>query len=103
MGASIDAPSATTEDTTEDEVEDAGTIAAPTRSGTTGLVRTVGRTSLVRAHGGTSLTRTALRAMLVSLHCRHHQGGTTTTSQMRGLGASRNHAPSPASWVELRP
>ena len=73
MDASVDAPSATTGATAEeeDEAEDAGTIVALARSGATGLAKIAGRTSLVRAHGGISLARTALRAMLVSLHCRH--------------------------------
>ena len=87
----------------EDEAEDAGTTAVPVRNGATGLARTTGRTSLVRASRGTSLLRTVLRAMLVSLLCRHSQEGTMTTIRMRGLGASRSLAPSPASWVALRP
>ena len=54
MDASVDAPSATTGATTEeeDEVGDAGTIAAPARSGATGLARTAGRTNLARAPEG---------------------------------------------------
>src|SRR4051812_10817943 len=105
MDASVDAPSAATGATTEeeDEVEDAGTTAAPARSGATGLARTAGRTSLARTPGGTSLARTVLRARLDSLRYHHHRGGTMTITRMRGLGASRNLAPSPASWAALRP
>ena len=105
MDASVNAPSAMTGAMAkeEDEVEDAGTTAAPVKSGATGLVRTTGRTSLMRAPGGTSLVRTILREILASLRCRHHQERTTTTIKTRGLGASRNHAPSLASWVVLKP
>ena len=105
MDASVDAPSATTGATAEeeDEVEDAGKIAAPARSGATGLVRTTGRTSLVRAHGGINLARTTLREMLDFHRCRHSQKGTMTTIRTRGLGASRSRVLSPASWAELRP
>ena len=98
MGATT---GATTEE--DDVAEDAGTTVALARSGVTGLVRTAGRTSLMRAHEGTNLTRIALRAMLASLRCRQHQEGTTTTIRTRGLGASRNRVPSPASWAELKP
>ena len=74
MDASVNTPSATTGATTEEEDEagDAGTIAAPARSGATDLARTAGRTSLVRAPGGISLVRTVLRATRVFLRCRHH-------------------------------
>ena len=64
----------------EDVVADAGTTVARTRSGATGLVRTVGRINLARAPGGTSLVRIVLRATLASLRCSRHQGGTTTTA-----------------------
>ena len=105
MDTLVDAPGAMTGATAEEEeeAEDAGTIAALVRSGATGLARTASRISLMRAHGGISLARTALRATLVFLRCRHHQEGTTTTFRTRGLGASRNRAPSPASWAELKP
>ena len=95
MDASVDAPSTTTEAMAEEEdaAEDVGTIAAPARSGATGLAKTAGRTSLVRGHGGISLARTALRAISVFLHWCRHQGGMTTTIKTRGLGASRNHVP----------
>ena len=51
MDASVDAPSATTEATTEEEdvAEDAGTTGARARSGAIGLVKTAGRISLTRA------------------------------------------------------
>ena len=101
MGASVDASSAMTGATAEEEeeVEDAGTTAAPIRSGATGLARTTGRTSLMRVPGGISLARTVLRAMLGFLRCHHHQEGMTTTTKTRGLGASRSHALSLASWA----
>ena len=105
MDASVDAPSAMTGTTAEDEdeVEDAGTTVAHDRSGATSLVRTVGRISLVRVPGGISLARTALRATPVFLRFLHHQEGTTTTIRTRGLGASRSRVRSPASWAELKP
>ena len=105
MDASVYAPSAATGATAEeqDKAEDAGTIAAPARSGATTLARTAGRTSLVRAPGGINLARTALRATPVFLLCLHHQEGTMTTNRTKEPGASRSHAPSPASWVALRP
>ena len=103
--ASVDAPSATTEATTEEEdmAEDAGMTVAHARGGATGLVKTAGRISLARAPGGISLARTVLRVMLGFLHCRHHQEGTTTTTKTRGLGASRSRVLLPASWAELKP
>ena len=105
MAALVDAQSATAGVTTEEEdvAEDAGTIVALARSGATGLAKIAGRTNLVRAHGGINVARTALRAMLVFLRCRHHQEGTTTTIRTRGLGASRSRILSPASWAELWP
>ena len=103
--ASVDAPSAATRATAEEEdVEaDAGTTVARTRSGATGLVRTAGKSILARAPGGTSLVRIALRATPVFPRCRHHQEGTTITTKTRGLGASRSRVQSPASWAALRP
>ena len=83
-------------------VADAGMTVARVRSGATGLVRTTGRTSLAKVPGGISLARIVLRAMLGFLYCRH-QEGTTTTTKTRGMGASRSHVLSPASWAELRP
>ena len=105
MDASVDAPSATTGATTEEEeeMEDDGKTVALAKGGVTGLARTAGRTSLVRDIGGISLARTILRAMLAFLCCCHHQEGTTTTIRTRGLGASRSRALSPASWAELKP
>ena len=67
----------------EEEVEDDGKTVALAKGGVTGLARTTGRTNLVR---------TILRAMLASLHCHHHQEGTTTPIRTRGLGASRSRA-----------
>ena len=43
----------------EDVAEDAGTTAAPARSGATDLVRIAGRTSLAGAPGGIGLMMTA--------------------------------------------
>jgi len=105
MGASVGALSAMIKATgkEEDEVADAGTPAAPARSGATGLARTGGRTSLARAPGGTSLVRTVLRATPASLRCCHRQEGMTTTTRTRGLGASRSLVSSLASWVVLKP
>jgi len=104
MDASVDAPSATTGATAEevDEVEDVGTTVGPAKSGTTNLTRIVGRNSFVRAPGGTSLMRIVLRATMVSL-CRRRHEGMTTINRTKGLGASRSRAPSPASWEALRP
>ena len=103
--ASLDAASATTMAATEEEdvVADARMTMAHARSGATGLMRTAGRISLARALGGISLVRNVLRATPVSLHYRHHQEGMMTTIRTRGLGASRNRLPSPASWAELKP
>lgn len=90
--ASVDAPSATTGATAEEEdvVADTGTIVARARSGVTGLVRTAGRISLARAPGGTSLVRIVLKATLAFLHYRHDLEGMTTSIKTRGLGASRS-------------
>ena len=103
--ASVDAPSAATGATAEEEdVEaDAGTTVARARSGATGLVGTAGRIILTRAPGGTSLVRIALMAMQAYLRCRLYQGGTKTAIKTRGLGASKSRAQSPASWAELKP
>ena len=84
------------------EAEDAGTTAAPARSGVISLVRIAGRPRLARAPGEISLRRIALRATLASFRCHHHQEGTTTTTKTRGLGASRSPELSPASSVALR-
>ena len=74
MDASVNAPSATTGATAEeeDEAEDAGTTAALARSGATDLMRTADKISLARAPGGTSLARITLRATPVFLRFRHH-------------------------------
>ena len=84
-------------------VEDARMDATVVRSGATSLVRTTGRISLARAPGGISLVRIVLGATPVSLQYRYHQEGMTTTIRTRGLAASRNRVPSPASWAELKP
>ena len=88
MDASVNAPSATTGATAEEEdlAEDVGTTVAHARSGATGHVRTAGRISLARVPGGISIVRSILRAMLGFLRCRHHQEGMTTTIKTRGLG-----------------
>ena len=78
----------------EDVVADAGMTVARARSGANGLVRTAGRISLVRI---------VLMETPVFLHYRHRQEGMMTTIKTRGLGASRSHVLSPASWAELRP
>ena len=103
--ATVDAPSAATGATAEEEdmVADAGTIVAHARSGATGLVRTAGKISLARAPGGISLVRIVLKATSGSLRCHHYQEGMTDTIRMRGLGASRNHMLSLASWAEPKP
>ena len=103
--ASVDAPSAATGATAEEEdVEaDAGMTVARARNGATGLVKTAGKIILARALGGTSLVRIVLKATLAFLHYRHHPEGMTTTIKTRGLGASRSRVLSPASWTEPRP
>jgi hypothetical protein len=105
MGALDAVPSATTvaKATEETAVEAAGTTVTPARTGAISLVRTAGRASLATALGVTSPARTVLTAMLAFLCCRHLQGEMTTTAKMMGLGASRSHARSLASWVVLRP
>ena len=103
--ASVDAPSATTGATAEEEdvQADTGMTVARARNGATGLMRTAGRISLARAPGGISLVRIVLRATPVFLHYLHHQDGMTTTIKTRGLRASRSRVLSPASWAELKP
>ena len=87
----------------EEEVEDDGMTEALARSGVIDLARIAGRTSLARGLGGISLARIARRAMQAFLLCRHRQGGMMTTTRTRGLGASRVHVLSLASWAEPRP
>ena len=103
--ASVDAPSAATGATADadQEVEDDGTTVALDKGGMTCLARTAGRTSLARGLGGISLTRTTLRATQAFLLCHHRQEGMMTTTRTRGLGASRSHVLSLASWAALRP
>ena len=105
MYVPADAPSAATTAMAEEEeeVEDDGTTEALAKGGVTDLARTAGRTSLTREAGGISLVRIALRATQASLLCHHHLGGMKTSIRTRGLGASKNHVLSPASWAELRP
>ena len=105
MSVPADAPStmigATAEE--EEEVEDDGKTVALAKGGVTDLARTAGRTSLAREVGGISLVRTALKATRASLLCYHSQGGMKTITRTRGLGASRSHAQSLASWAAPRP
>ena len=105
MGASADAPTATTGAMAEEEeeVEDDGKTVAPAKGGVTDLARTIGRTSLAREVGGISVMRTTLKATQASLLCHHRQGGMKTITGTRGLGASRSRARSPASWAGLKP
>src|SRR4051812_17652821 len=87
----------------EEETQDAGMIAARAKGGATNLARIAGGTCLARGTGGISLVRIALMATQASLRCRLSQGGTKTAIKMRGLGASKSRAHSPASWAELKP
>ena len=87
----------------EEEVEDDGTTEALAKSGVTDLARIAGRTNLAREPGGISLARTARRATQAFLLCHHHQGGMKTIIRTRGLGASRSHVLSLASWAVPRP
>ena len=105
IGASVDALSATTGATTKEEEvsEDDGMTEALVRSGVTDLARIAGRTSLARELGGISLTRIACRVTQAFLLCRHRQEGMTTTTRTRGLGVSRSHVLSLASWAEHMP
>ena len=102
---SVDAPNATIGATAEaeQEVEDDGTTVALAKGGVTDLARTAGRTSLARGLGGISLVRIARRATQAFLLCHHHQEGMKTIIRMRGLGFSRSHVQSLASWAALRP
>ena len=84
-------------------MEDDGTTEALARSGVTDLARIAGRTSLAREPGGISLARTARRATQAFLLCLHRQEETMTTTRTRGLGASRSHVLSLASWAVPRP
>ena len=87
----------------EEEVEDNGTTEALAKGGVTNLARTVGRTSLAKEVGGISLVRIARKATQASLLCHHRQEGMTTIIRTRGLGASRSHVLSLASWEAPRP
>ena len=105
MDAWVDAPSATTGATAEEEdvVEDAGTTVALAKGGMTGLARTAGRTSLTREVGGISLVRIARTATQASLLCHHRQGGMKTSIRTRGLGASRSCEQLLAPWRSSSP
>ena len=105
MGVSADAPSATIGAMAEEEeeVEHDGKTVALAKGGVTDLARIAGRTSLAREAGEISLVRIARTATQAFLLCRNCQGGTETNIRMRGLGASRSHARSLASWVAPRP
>ena len=105
MDVSAVAPSATTGAMAEEEeeVEDDGKTVALAKGGVTDLARTAGRTSLAREVGGISLARIAHKATQASLlyHC--SRGGMKTIIRTRGLGASRSHTQSLASWAAPRP
>ena len=105
MGGSADAQSATTGAMAEEEeeVEDDGKTMALAKGGVTDLTRTAGRTSLARELGEISLVRIARKATQAFLLCHHHQEGIKTIIRTRGLGASRSHMQSLASWAALRP
>ena len=105
MDASVDAPSAMTGATAEEEeeVEDDGMTVAIAKGGVTDLARTAGKTSLAREVGGISLVRIARKARQASLLCHHHQVGMKTSIRTRGLGASRSRTQLLASWVAPRP
>ena len=87
----------------EEEVADDGKTVALAKGGVTDLARITGRTSLAREAGEISLMRIACAATHAFLLCLHRQGGTKTNIRTRGLGASRSHAQSLASWVARRP
>ena len=98
---SADVPTAATGATAEEEegMQDIGKTAAHAKGGATNLARIAGRTRLAREAGGISLARIARKVTQASLLCRCNQEEIRT----RGLGASRNHVRSPASWAELKP
>ena len=102
---SANAPSAATGAMTEEEegTQDAGQTAAHAKGGATNLARIAGRTRLAREAGGISLARIARKVTQASLRYRRSQGEMRTVIRTKGLGASRNHVRSPASWVELKP
>ena len=92
-------PTATTGATAEEEegTQDAGKTAAHVKGGAANLARIAGRTRLAREAGGISLVRIARKVTQASLHYRRSQGEMMTVITTKGLGASRNHARSPAS------
>ena len=98
-------PTAATGATAEEEegTQDAGTTAAHVKGGATNLARIAGRTRLAREAGGISLVRIARKVTQASLRYRRNQGEIRTIIRTKGLGASRNHVRSPASWAELKP
>ena len=97
------APTAVTGATVEEEegTQDAGKTVARAKGGAINLARIAGKIRLARETGGISLTRIARKATQASLRCRHNQGETRTAIRTRGLGASKSHARSPASWAGL--
>ena len=99
------APTAVTGATVEEEegTQDARKTAARAKGGAINLARITGKTRLARETGGISLARIARKATQASLHYRRSQGEMRTVIRTKGLGASRNHVRSPASWAELRP
>ena len=105
MGVSVDAPSATIGDMAEEEEEvaDDGKTVALAKGGVTDLARITGRTSLAREAREVSLVRTARTVTQASLRYCHNQGEMRTIIRTKGLGASRNHVRSPASWAVPRP
>ena len=105
MDVSVVAPTATTGAMSEEEEEvaDDGKTVSLAKGGATDIARIAGRVSLARETGGISLARIARKETQASLHCRRSQGETRTIIRTRGLGASRRHARSPASWAELGP
>ena len=84
-------------------MEDDGKTMALAKGGVTGLARTAGRTSLSRGLGGIYLVRIARKATHAFLLCHHHQEGMKIIIRTRGLGASRSHVQSLASWAAPRP
>ena len=105
MDVSADARSATIGAMAEEleEVADDGKTMALGKGGMTDLARIAGRTSLARGLGGVSLARIARRATQAFLLCHHHQEGMRTLIRTRGLGASRSHVLSIASWAVPKP
>ena len=98
-------PTTVTGATVEEEegTQDAGKTMAHAKGGAINLARITGKTRLTRETGGISLAWIARKATQASLCCRRSQGETRAAIRTRGLGASRSHVLSPASWAEPRP